>query len=75
MSQTQDIRLPNGTIIKGIPVGVSKEEIQDKAIANGLATLEDFAPQVTPDGQEVDLPWYQDVGNFLKKNMDIPLGP
>lgn len=74
MSQTQDIRLPNGTIIKGIPVGVSKEEIQDKAISNGLATLEDFAPQVTPDGQEVDLPWYQDVGNFLKKNMEIPLG-
>lgn len=74
MSQTQDVRLPNGAIIKGIPIGVSKEEVQDKAIANGLATLEDFAPQVTSNGQEVDLPWYQDVGNFLKKNMEIPLG-
>tara|TARA_R110000782_G_scaffold15019_1_gene44289 strand:- start:45 stop:2048 length:2004 start_codon:yes stop_codon:yes gene_type:complete len=71
MSQTQDIRLPNGKLIKGVPLGVSKGEIQDKAIAKGLATLEDFA---STGGQEADSPWYQDVGNFLKGNMEIPMG-
>jgi hypothetical protein len=37
-----DVRLPNGTVIRGIPEGTSKEEIQAKAIAKGLATEADF---------------------------------
>jgi len=72
MSEVFDVELPNGETIYDVPVGTSKEVIQDKAIANGLATLEDFALKPTPT--EEDLPWYQDVGDFLKENMEIPLG-
>lgn len=74
MSEVFDVELPNGETIYDVPVGTSKEVIQDKAIANGLATIEDFAPKPTPAEEEEELPWYQDVGNFLKKNMEIPLG-
>ena len=73
MSEVFDVELPNGETIYDVPVGTSKEVIQDKAIANGLATLQDFAPKPTPTGEE-DLPWYQDAGNFLKENMEIPMG-
>lgn len=38
-----DIRLPNGVLLRGVPEGTSKEEIQQKAIQSGLATPEDFA--------------------------------
>jgi len=74
MSEVFDVELPNGETIYDVPVGTSKEVIQDKAIANGLATLEDFALKPTPTEEEKDLPWYQDVGDFLKENMEIPLG-
>lgn len=74
MSEVFDVELPNGKTIYDVPVGTSKEVIQDKAIANGLATLEDFAPKSTPTEEEEDLPWYQDAGNFLKENMEIPMG-
>lgn len=69
MAESQNVTLPNGTVINNIPVGTSKQEIQDKAIAAGLATINDFAPQ-----QGQDLPWYEDVGNFFKENMEIPVG-
>ena len=72
MSEVFDVELPNGEVIYDVPVGTSKEVIQDKAITNGLATLEDFAPKTTP--VEEDLPCYQDAGNFLKENMEIPMG-
>ena len=72
MSEVFDVELPNGEVIYDVPVGTSKEVIQDKAITNGLATLEDFAPKTTP--VEEDLPWYQDASNFLKENMEIPMG-
>ena len=42
-----DVRLPNGTVIRGIPEGTSREAIQAKAIAAGLATEQDFAPAPT----------------------------
>ena len=74
MSEVFDVELPNGETIYDVPVGTSKEVIQDKAIANGLATLEDFALKPTPTEEEEDLPWYQDAGNFLKENMEIPMG-
>jgi len=38
-----DVRLPNGTIIKGVPEGTSKEQVMQKAISSGLATENDFA--------------------------------
>jgi hypothetical protein len=38
-----DVKLPNGTIIRGVPEGTSKDEVMRKAIAAGLATPDDFA--------------------------------
>ncbi len=72
MSKLYDVDLPNGETIYDVPVGTSEEVVKDLAISGGLATLEDFAPKPTPT--EEDLPWYQDVGDFLKGNMEIPLG-
>ncbi len=43
-----DVRLPNGTIIQGVPSGTSKQEVQDLAIRNNLATLEDFGVKEEP---------------------------
>ena len=71
MSKLYDVDLPNGETVYNVPVGTSYEVVQDLAISGGLATLEDFA---STGGQEADSPWYQDVGNFLKGNMEIPMG-
>lgn len=40
-----DVRLPNGTIIRGIPEGTNKWAIVEKAIAAKLATPEDFGQE------------------------------
>ncbi len=48
-----DVKLPNGTIIKGVPEGTTKEQVAQKAIAAGLATPQDFgvpAEQQAPNG-------------------------
>lgn len=37
-----NVRLPNGTVIENIPDGTSKAEIQQRAIAAGLANPDDF---------------------------------
>lgn len=37
-----DVKLPSGKVIKGIPKGTPREVIQQKAIASGLASPEDF---------------------------------
>jgi hypothetical protein len=76
MTDTFTAILPNGQEIPGVPVGTDTAIIQDIAIKNGMATIEDFKittppPVPVPD---VDSPWYEDVGNFVKENMDIPLG-
>jgi hypothetical protein len=49
-----DVRLPNGTIIKNVPEGTSKEAIMQKAIASGLAKPIDFGiqPEVKPSTNE-----------------------
>lgn len=46
-----DVRLPNGTVIKNVPEGISKAEVQKRAIQSGLATAEDFgiAPSEAPE--------------------------
>lgn len=77
--QTQDITLPNGKIIQGVPVGTSKDLVKQKAIASGLATETDFGatPIISASEKakiEEDLPWYVDVKDFLKENMEIPTG-
>jgi len=43
-----DVRLPNGTIIKNVPEGTSKEAVMQKAISAGLAKPEDFGQQAAP---------------------------
>lgn len=43
--ETEDVELPSGLIIEGVPKGLSKEAIKRKAIAKGWATEDDFLPQ------------------------------
>jgi hypothetical protein len=45
-----DVRLPNGTVIKNVPEGTSKAQIQALAIRNGLAKEADFG--AVPQAQE-----------------------
>ena len=75
MSQTQSVRLPNGQIVKNIPVGMSKEELQDKLIQSGRVSADVFQTQEpTPTVEQEDLPFYEDIYNYVKSNMDLPLG-
>lgn len=77
MSNTYTVVLPNGQEIPGVPVGTPASVVQDIAIKNGLATLEDFNIKPSPEPVPVpdeDSPWYEDVGNFFQQNMDIPVG-
>ena len=53
--------------------------VKQKAIAAGLATETDFGatPNISASEKakiEEDLPWYVDVKDFLKENMEIPTG-
>lgn len=54
-----DVKLPSGKVIKGVPEGTSREAIQEKAIAAGLAAPEDFQqsegrnPEFTPRPSEM----------------------
>ena len=74
MTQRQIVILPNGQEIDA-PVGVSKEEIKDKAIRSGLISADAFKTQEpTPTVEQEDLPFYKDVYNYVKANMDLPLG-
>jgi hypothetical protein len=74
MTQRQIVILPNGQEIDA-PVGVSKEEIKDKAIRNGLISADAFKTQEpTPTVEQEDLPFYKDIYNYVKANMDLPLG-
>ncbi len=42
VAQVEDIRLPNGAIFRNVPVGTGMDVIKAKAIADGLATEQDF---------------------------------
>ena len=75
MAETQSVRLPNGQIVKNIPVGMSKEELQDKLIQSGRVSADVFQTQEpTPTVEQEDLPFYEDIYNYVKSNMDLPLG-
>ena len=43
MAETRSVQLPNGIVIPDVPIEATKEEIKEKAIRGGLATIEDFA--------------------------------
>ncbi len=73
MSETQSVRLPNGQVVKNIPVGISQAELQDKLIQSGRVSADVFKTQEpTPDVEQEDLPFYKDVYNAVKNNLDIP---
>ncbi len=75
MAETQSIRLPDGQVVKNIPVGMSKEELQDKLIQSGRVSADVFQTQEpTPTVEQEDLPLYKDIYNYVKSNMDLPLG-
>lgn len=47
---TEDVELPSGVILYGVPVGLSDEEIRKGAIDQGLAKPEDFVKKAEPLG-------------------------
>ena len=61
-----DVRLPNGTVIRGIPEGTSKDEIRAKAISKGLATAEDFGMPVQDSGFSLEGAIEDIAPGFLK---------
>jgi len=61
-----DVKLPNGTIIKGVPEGTTKEQVAKKAIAAGLAKPQDF-------GMASELPpVYSQTGEVIPANVPQP---
>ena len=58
-----DVKLPNGTIIKNVPEGTSKEAVKQKAIAAGLAKPEDFGEAASTTA---DIPLYDDQNNPIE---------
>jgi len=73
MSETQSVRLPNGQVVKNIPVGISQAELQDKLINSGRVSADVFKTQPTPPPvEQEDSPFYKDVYNAVKNNLDIP---
>ena len=58
-----DVKLPNGTIIKNVPEGTSKEAVKQKAIAAGLAKPEDFGEVASTTA---NIPLYDDQNNPIE---------
>lgn len=44
-----NVTLPNGQVITGVPEGTTKDQVMQKAISGGLATMEDFKTPATSD--------------------------
>jgi len=75
--EDRDIELPSGKVVlmSGVPVGASSAAIKDQILRQGLATAADFVIEPKQPIAPVEDPSMMDsVGNFLKKNMDIPGG-
>lgn len=83
-----DVRLPNGTVIRNVPEGTSKAQIQAIAIKNGLAKAEDFeqpiaAPQprmveptglMSPEGVSLDVEGVSTTPGFMMGLTDPLVG-
>lgn len=69
-----DVTLPNGTVIKGVPEGTDKFEVARKAIANGLATEDDFIPQNTVNTKAAANAAVRQAGD-KPQNLQIDLNP
>ena len=77
MSNLINIELPNGVLIKDIPEGTSRDEIMDKALESGIAKYEDFNLSPPPKKKvvsEQEVTALSKVDQYLKENMDLPLG-
>ena len=67
-----DVRLPNGTVIKNVPEGTSKAQIQALAIRNGLAKESDFGtPAQVQEPQETGA-MYSPEGIPLVATREMP---
>ena len=53
MNNTQPILLPNGVVINDVPVGTTKQQVMERAIAAGFATKEDFADPEIPSTEAI----------------------
>ena len=75
MAETRSVRLPNGQVVENVPVGMSQVELQDKLIQSGRVSADVFAqPETPPPSPTEDLPWYRDIYNYVKNNLDLPAG-
>lgn len=65
-----DVRLPNGTIIKNVPEGTTKEVVMQRAIAAGLAKPEDFGiKEAARVPAAEDIPLFDNAGNPIEADM------
>ena len=67
-----DVRLPNGTVIKNVPEGTSKAQIQALAIKNGLAKDTDFAPVAPSSADKSAEAMYTPEGIPLIATREMP---
>lgn len=67
--------LPSGKVVEldDVPENASMESIKDEILRKGLATLSDFK-EAAPTPPPEDPSMLDNVGGFLKKNMEIPVG-
>lgn len=65
-----DVRLPNGTVVRNVPEGTSKAQIQALAIRNGLATAEDFGGSVQAKEPTTTQSIYQAVRPYVAPTVE-----
>lgn len=52
-AEVRDVRLPNGVVFNNVPVGTGMDVIKAKAIADGLATEQDFLQAKEQESKEL----------------------
>lgn len=65
-----DVRLPNGTVIRNVPEGTSKAQIQALAIKNGLAAEQDFGVSTQATEPTATQSVYQSVRPFVAPTVE-----
>ena len=70
--RSMDVRLPNGTVIKNVPEGTSKAQIQALAIRNGLAKEADFGISSKPEEPDDAGAMYSPEGIPLIATREMP---
>lgn len=69
-----NLKLPSGKVlsVSNIPEDITQQELQDILILNGKATIEDFSVPVETVAEDPSM--LESVGQYLKANMELPLG-